>query len=104
MSGPGGLTKAVLLKYRACRARISIKGATTVAGGALAVDGSLAAASSVTVDSSAALGGSGTVNGPATLVRRPFDAGIEAAGFVTTTFGGNLSLDTGSNIDFNLSG
>ena len=104
MSGPGGLTKAGA-KILSLSGTNLYQGATTVAGGALAVDGSLAAASSVTVDSSAALGGSGTVNGPATVLSGGhLTPGIEAAGFVTTTFGGNLSLNTGSNIDFNLSG
>ncbi len=75
-------------------------GPTIVSAGVLAVDGSLAAGSVVTVADGGSLAGIGTVGGPVTLA-----AGGSLApgnGIGTLTLGGNLTLNEGGTIAFDI--
>ena len=94
-------------------------GATTVAGGKLRLTGSIASGSAVTVgngtSTAAILSGTGTVSGNLSTVTSGGDVAYLAPGSNTTGtrgdfgnvgtlhVGGNLSLGTGTNLDFDLS-
>ena len=76
-------------------------GATTVAAGTLRVNGSLAA-SPVTANAGSTLGGSGTIGGPVTIATgATLDAG-PAAGAVGTLTTGALTLNAGSQLNYDL--
>ena len=76
-------------------------GPTTVAAGKLAVNGSLPPGSIVNVQSGGTLAGAGTVGGVTVA-----DGGCVAPGnsVGTLALAGNLSLDTGALLDFELAG
>ena len=94
-------------------------GATTINSGTLRVNGSLAAGSAINVGGASAggasgtptLAGSGTINGPVTIVGTGAGiivghlapSGFTGSSGTTLNLAGALTLNTGSDLDFNLS-
>ncbi|MBC7368959.1 MAG: autotransporter-associated beta strand repeat-containing protein [Undibacterium sp.] len=77
-------------------------GTTTISAGTLLVNGSLAAGSAVSVASGATFGGSGSVNGTTTVASGGTLAPGTSPGLLT--FGGNLTLNSGSFSTFEIHG
>jgi len=101
ISGGGSLTKIGSGALILATAN-GYTGPTIVSGGRLVVNGSLASASAVTVQNGGALGGVGSV-GPVTvnLGGHLAPGGLPGA-IGTLTLGGNLSLNSGALLDFDL--
>ena len=101
ISGAGALTKTGSGTFTLTGAS-TYAGATTVAAGTLRVNGSLAAASPVTANGGSTLGGIGTMGGPVTIATgATLDAG-PAAGAVGTLTMGALTLNAGSQLNYDL--
>jgi autotransporter-associated beta strand protein len=104
MSDTGGVTKEGSGTWTLTGAN-TYTGPTTVKAGTLLVDGSLASgnfSTVITVNSGGALGGRGTIGGPTTIQ----SGGTLAPGdsFGVLTFGGDLTLNTGSTSLFEIDG
>lgn len=77
-------------------------GVTTVNAGTLLVNGSTSASSVVTVKSGGTIGGSGTIGGATTIQSGGTLAPGNSPGLLT--FGGDLTLNSGSNSSFEIDG
>ena len=101
LSGSGGLDKQGL-NTLALSAANTYTGPTTVAGGALQVDGSLASSSAVTVQDGGTLSGIGSVGSVTVSAGGQIAPGDAPGSIGTLTFNGNLTLNSGAVLDFDL--